>query len=1311
MTPSAAGRGSGSKPANVWEPPTPEELQREISQYKILDLLGRGGMGAVYKGWQVSLDRYVAIKILPPGVDDADAQFTARFKQEARTMAKFQHPGIVSVYDAGETGTGLLYIVMEFVEGTDVAQMVKSQGRLTVDYALAITAHVCDALQYAHSHGVIHRDIKPANIMLNTEGSVKVTDFGLAKGSDAGQGGLTKTNLAMGTPDYVAPEALIAGMPLDHRADLYAVGVMLYNMLTGEIPRGMFKMPSQKVGSDPRFDAIISKAMEQERECRYQAAYEIRRDLDVILRTPQVQSEASPRQGAASSRKPLARGPGQTEAGLSGQARSAIKAGRESPASVKKSSVGRITGIVGAAAVIAIGGFFAFKKPKPPEKPDPLAGGAIHAASPAIAPAAPDAVATTKPAELPADGAWLDLLPLVEAPVPVSRDPARNVSGAWSLDGGILAVEKSGPHEGVALPVEMPGSYDVSLRMKTEGLGISHVGVLLPVAGRMIKFNTVQRTGGPSGITSIDRIATGNQPPGFVKFAPSYLQADVERLVEFAVREAGDNASITVKADGEKVFEWSGPKDKLEDDREHGTRCPAGKVALTASMSANATYRDVRARRVTGEAAMPIAATVPITPPVPGTTPESPVPAPALAPMAPKTEPGWTNLLAGADVQRDSLMSPWTLTDGVLRSPVEPDDKGTGHQTFEFRISNPPRDYDLRYRVSRNQRGFGIVMPFVRGEESPSVIIDGGHGFGLQEGRGGKSRQQKLWLPPDGSMHEVLIEVREGHVRVKFDGSLEEEWAGALPQGQGDRAFYRSDKVKGPIFGIGVCKGNITVYSAEFRAVDAAAENRAALLAAHPRLVQIEAGFKSRDESDAQKPFLAAVAALNQSYVANGIARARAASQKAGRLDEVTALDAEKARIEKGEGVPAEDDEGTPASLAALRKTYREALAKHGADRDRKTAALYDVYLNTLDSYIAELTKADKLDDARNVKVLRDEIAGRKPEAAPAPAALATPAAKAGAPRPGPPAAVKTPEVRPIASSYWREAAKWLVANGGSCRVAYNKIEQEVKTEKEIPPGKFDIVELSFDRQTSPGAPPTDADFKVFNGIRSLRRVWVRTTGLSDAAFGFLAANAELAWLNLEGVPDVTDGVLQHVSNARKLSSCQVIGAVGFTGKGLAQMRWLPLLLYADFLGSSIGDEGLKALAGCAKLRSLRIASTNCTATDAGLAALAASGLTSLNVDGCPKFSDAGFWSLRGMKSLKDLTAARTAFGDEAAAAISKLTALETLDLSSTALTDAGIVKLSTLTKLKTLTVRGSKVSAAGVDAVKKALPKCLVTH
>ena len=278
-----------------WTPPAPEHLEAMLPQYDQWQMLGCGGMGAVYQARQVSLDRLVAIKVLPPQAAEDELEFVARFQNEARTMAKVSHPAIVAVYDFGATSDELLYIVMEFIDGTDVAKMIQAQGRLTADHALAITAHVCDALAYAHEHGVIHRDIKPANVLINMEGAVKVADFGLARMHDPAQtSGLTQGGMTMGTPDYVAPEALIPGVMVDGRADLYAVGVMLYNMLTGEIPRGFFKLPSEKTGSDPRFDAIVRKAMEQEVEKRYQSAREIRRDLDQILTVPVAKVKTQP---------------------------------------------------------------------------------------------------------------------------------------------------------------------------------------------------------------------------------------------------------------------------------------------------------------------------------------------------------------------------------------------------------------------------------------------------------------------------------------------------------------------------------------------------------------------------------------------------------------------------------------------------------------------------------------------------------------------------------------------------------------------------------------------------------------------------------------------------------------------------------------------------------------------------------------------------------------------------------------------------------------------------------------------------------
>ncbi len=286
----------GSNPSSgPWVPPTAKELGKLLPEYEIVKMLGRGGMGAVYMGRQISLERPVAIKILSNTLDEADASFAERFKNEARAMGKLNHPGIVSVYAFGETAGGLLYIVMEYVDGTDVARMITASGRLHTEHAMAITARVCDALAYAHERGIIHRDIKPANIMVAYDGSVKVADFGLAKvhGKSGETMGLTQSGMAMGTLHYMAPEVLMLGSAVDHRADIYAVGVMLYQMLTGKVPHGVFKLPSLQIpGLDPRYDGVIAKAIMEDREARYQRVVEMRRDLDGILTQPVLKVEA-----------------------------------------------------------------------------------------------------------------------------------------------------------------------------------------------------------------------------------------------------------------------------------------------------------------------------------------------------------------------------------------------------------------------------------------------------------------------------------------------------------------------------------------------------------------------------------------------------------------------------------------------------------------------------------------------------------------------------------------------------------------------------------------------------------------------------------------------------------------------------------------------------------------------------------------------------------------------------------------------------------------------------------------------------------
>jgi serine/threonine protein kinase len=265
----------------VVELPYAEELQAMLEgRYLVESFLGQGGMGAVYKGLQMPLKRPVAIKILQKkqqGGEEDEFAFEERFKREAYAMAALTHPNIVQVYDCGDAGENFLFISMELVDGGDLSDAIKA-GTVTPEVALKLIPQICDGLQAAHERGIVHRDIKPANIFLTAGGvRAKVADFGLAKKFDAKNTMLTKTGLGMGTPDYAAPEQYEGVSDIDHRADIYAFGVMMYQMLTGRLPRGVYKMPSKIVpGLDPRIDEVVARAMANEREERWQSTVEIK---------------------------------------------------------------------------------------------------------------------------------------------------------------------------------------------------------------------------------------------------------------------------------------------------------------------------------------------------------------------------------------------------------------------------------------------------------------------------------------------------------------------------------------------------------------------------------------------------------------------------------------------------------------------------------------------------------------------------------------------------------------------------------------------------------------------------------------------------------------------------------------------------------------------------------------------------------------------------------------------------------------------------------------------------------------------------
>jgi serine/threonine protein kinase len=280
---SETGEPPGPK-SGRFTPPDLRELAEHFPQLEILGLIGQGGMGAVYKARQKELDRFVALKILPSHAGDERA-FAERFAREARALARLNQPHIVAVHDFGRAGE-FYYFLMEYIDGVTLRHLMRER-RLKPAEALQIVPQVCEALQYAHNQGVVHRDIKPENILIDKSGCVKIADFGLAKlgGADRGSQRLTQPREVMGTPHYMAPEQVEHPQEVDHRADIYSLGVVLYEMLTGELPLGKFAPPSRKVQVDVRLDEVVLHALEKEPELRYQQAEEVKTDVETIATT------------------------------------------------------------------------------------------------------------------------------------------------------------------------------------------------------------------------------------------------------------------------------------------------------------------------------------------------------------------------------------------------------------------------------------------------------------------------------------------------------------------------------------------------------------------------------------------------------------------------------------------------------------------------------------------------------------------------------------------------------------------------------------------------------------------------------------------------------------------------------------------------------------------------------------------------------------------------------------------------------------------------------------------------------------------
>ena len=296
--------------------PSIKELERKFPQLEIIALIGRGGMGAVYKARQKELDRMVALKILPPGIGD-EAAFAERFTREAKALARLNHPGIVTIHDFGRAD-GLYFFVMEFVDGVNLRQLLAG-GRVSPREALAIVPEICDALQFAHDQGIVHRDIKPENILLDRRGRVKVADFGLVKimATDtppASEGGAAGPDEGIQTPAALTKEGKVLGTLAPYMAPWSKQSIpKRWTIVRTSTRWGWFfircslanyrakqiEAPSKKVHIDVRLDEVVLRALERKPSLRYQQVSEVKTKLETIAATmsnptmPQPQSEAS----------------------------------------------------------------------------------------------------------------------------------------------------------------------------------------------------------------------------------------------------------------------------------------------------------------------------------------------------------------------------------------------------------------------------------------------------------------------------------------------------------------------------------------------------------------------------------------------------------------------------------------------------------------------------------------------------------------------------------------------------------------------------------------------------------------------------------------------------------------------------------------------------------------------------------------------------------------------------------------------------------------------------------------------------------
>ncbi|MFT5470115.1 MAG: tRNA A-37 threonylcarbamoyl transferase component Bud32 [Verrucomicrobiales bacterium] len=764
--------------------PSVLDLQDALPQFEIIELIGQGGMGAVYKARQPRLNRIVAIKLLPPLLGPDEFNYAKRFELEAQAMARMNHPNIVTVHDFGEADGGLRYIVMEHVDGTDLHHLIHG-AQLTKAHVISWISQICGALQYAHENGLVHRDIKPANILISPEGEAKVVDFGLAKLADPSKqidSQLTRPDVAMGTVDYSAPEAMESGAEIDGRADIYSLGVLFYEMLTGKVPRGAWKPPS-KLNSefDPRFDAIIVKAMQPLAADRYQSVAQISTALSEILKSPNSPAAAG---GAA---KKLA-------IGVLPVATAETAPSTPAPAAKSRLPIGLWVGI-GALVVAAIVGFIIMsdggdtktgqdegkgknKGSKVAKGPKGKGKGKEPEKNPGRPQNPPDRPGRPGPQNefrLP-DNVKADPLPDGFADALAGLDLSKAVlGGKWRSDRGFVmgGPDKGGFTAGIELATPVSKVYQIKASFFRANAD-SDIVIVVPVGDG--HYAPIHLCGFKkyAGIGGIDRRPLDNA--GNPTRQPERMIKNGINRAEIWVQIAGDGASIGVDLNGRPLVDWSGKIDLLPTDDPWKPRNPD-------RISIGGTGRMLIATAHVNAASAAAPTEPPPTPPTPPTPPPTVV------------EAGWINPLEAIDIKEAMVDGSWSLIGNTVRNEKRNDDSP--------RLEIGPAisgSYDFNFTFTREEGEGNVVLILpIDGERFAPIYLSGFfgkvigiHGLGGQSSQSDENPTSGKLAIDSGRKYEGMVQVSrngpETRIVLKLGGESIIDWNGPtveLPEEEG----------------------------------------------------------------------------------------------------------------------------------------------------------------------------------------------------------------------------------------------------------------------------------------------------------------------------------------------------------------------------------------------------------------------------------------------------------------------------------------------------------------------------------------------